>query len=379
MTPIKTDKIFICYPVFKGINQIIFFSKKNIAYKSLFITFFLLSLIVLSSFLDHSLILPGRDIGLIEHPVIWSFIIIQAVIPFSVNSAVTELSNFFSEKEIINSEVDLSYYVSLLHKQVSRNTNLSRVLYFLLVITGFICFVWNSYQNQLPFKFLGCDFWDSIIHTWGYWITRVYKLFLWGVFFPSVIHIQLSILIVLNKLLKNAIAENFFKLNPYHQDDHGGFGKLIKIIINPFIPILVIASVAVLCVLLKHGRLDITSIIGLCILSFLFIVIYFVPALALRRVIKFEKKRQLGEITHTQNGIFYSLLKNNISTNIHEKIETLNGLDPISKQIKDISNWPYLSMIVKIIGIVNTPVLIDMGKKVLPILNSIFGKINISH
>ncbi len=365
----EANKIYEAYPVFK-FNKAIRLFNNHPERQALVVTAIFFLLIILASFIDHTFHLPGTDIGLFEHPAIWTFLILQAIIPLVFKKAVSNFFGFLDGAEIVKEGTDLSKYRTVYTKHVYRKTNAGRVIFVLLITIGLGCFVWNSFQNQDPYRLVGFDFWDSINHVFGYWITRVYKFYLWVLFFPSIVHMHISLLLTLNKLLKDAIEENFFSLKPFHQDEYGGVGKIIKTAIDPCIPVLLLASLSVLSALLIHRQLSVTPIVGICVLSALFVVVYLIPAVTLRKIIQSEKKRQLTEVTQTQNAFFYKLSDTNESGSLFRNLETINGLAPIYKQIKSISSWPYLNSVIKVVGIINLPILMNIAKTLWPILTN---------
>lgn len=362
----EANKIYDAYPVFK-LNKVVGLFKKRPEIQSLAVIVVFFLLIVLASLIDHTFLLPGTGIGLFEHPTIWTFLILQAIIPFTFKKTVGNLFGFLEETDIVKEGTDLSKYRTVFTRHVSRKTNEGRVIYVLLITIGLGCFVWNSFQNQDPYRIVGFDFWDSINHAFGYWITRFYKFYLWVLFFPAIVHMYISLLLTLNKLLKDAMKEHFLSLKPFHQDEYGGLGKIIKTAIDPCIPVLLIASLSLLGALLIHKQLGVTPVVGICVLSALFVVVYLIPAITLRKIIQSEKKRQLTEVTQTQNAFFYKLSDTNESSLLSKNLETINGLAPIYKQIKSISSWPYYSTVLKVIGLINLPTLISLAKTLWPI------------
>lgn len=370
----ELNAVFYNYPIFRFGRKIGFVFRKSIVFQSIFITVISIILILTGSLIDQTLILKGKDVGLLEHPTIWCFLLIQLVTPIYLKKAIGELLSFLKKNDIINSQKDLTGYISLFKKQTSRQMNFSKFSYLILISIGLICFVWNSFQNQSPLKFLGFDFWDSVNHPFGYWITRFYKFYLWLFLLPTIIHMQISILFVLYRLLKDAAKEKLFTLKPYNQDEHAGIGIIIKISIAPPIPILLLGSLSVLCAFLVHGQIETTPVIGLSLLSLLFLLVYLIPAIQLRKIIKAEKKRQLTEITEKQNSLYFTLINKKKDQDESNILETLNSLTAVFDQIKSISSWPYWKFMVKIMAVINIPVIISIGKNLWPAINSILQK-----
>ena len=370
MSSEQTNTVFYNYPVFRLGRRLSFILSKSVNSQSCFMAVLFTVLFLTGSLIDQTLIMKGRDIGLLEHPTTWAFLIIQIIAPIFLNKGVEKLFTFLKKNDIIYSKKELSGYLSLFTKHTSRQANFGKFCYTFLTLVGIICFAWNSFQNQNPLRFLGFDFWDSFNHPFGYWVTRIYKLYLWVFFLPAIIHIHISILFVLHKLLKDSTKENFFVLRPYNQDEHAGVGVIIKIAITPPIPILILGSLSVLGAFIIHGQTGITPLIGLCLVSLLLILIYLIPAIQLRRIIKSEKKRQLTEITEKQNELYFELVKDVKAKNETDILETLNSLTTVFDQVKSISIWPYWKSMLKIVGIINIPVIISIGKSLWPVIKS---------
>lgn len=361
----------LSYPVFRIIDKTIVWKNKSLPIKTLIISGVIVILIICGAYLDKSIILEGDNIGLIEHPVIWALIILQCLLPFYLKEAVSLLNNFLKSNENIALGFDLSRYRRVFENSISRKTNISRFIYTLFVTIGFISFAWNSYQNQLPEKFLGFDFWDSINHPFGYWITRLYKAYTWILFFPACLHIQFSIVVTSFKVLKSVQKQKSFILKPYHQDRYGGGGEIIKVVIKPFIPVLILASISTLGVFFIHQKLGITPIASLFGLSILFIITYLLPAFQLNSLIKSEKKTKLIEISQKQDEIYSSIIDAKDSIQISQKVELLDSLKSVSQQIKSISNWPHLGLFIKLITLTNITTVISIAKSITPFISNV--------
>ncbi len=367
----QINATFYNYPAFRLGKRVAFFFRESVIKQSVFLGALFFVFFIIGALIDQTLIMKGRDVGLFEHPTIWAFLVIQMTAPYFFKKSIEKLFLFLKGNDIIDSKIELSSYSSLFKQQVSRQMNFSKFSYVTLLVVGFICFAWNSFQNQAPLKFLGFDFWDSFYHPFGYWITRVYKFYLWVFFLPAIIHIHISILFLLRKLLIDAGKDNFFILKPYNQDEYAGVGIIIKIAINPPIPVLILGSISLLGAFFIHGQIGITPVIGLCLLSLLFFLVYLIPAIQLRKIIKAEKKRQLSEITEKQNSLYFTLVKKDKPEN---EFDNLNSLTTVFEQVKSISVWPYWKFMLKIVGVINIPLIITIGKNLWPLISKVFQK-----
>ncbi len=372
MKILENTDFFYNYSIFQFGKKVSFLFKKSVFGQSCFIASLFILLLVIGSLLDHTLLMEGINVGLLEHSTFWGFIVMQIIAPWFLQKSINKLLGFLKGNDVIDASKDLTTYISLLNKHTLKQTNISRLSFAIISLIGLACFAWNSFQNQEPLRFLGFDFWDSSNHFFGYWLTRVYKLYMWVFFLPAIIHIHLSSLFVLYKLLHEARREKFFKLMPYSQDEHAGAGEIIKIAINPPIPIMLVGFASVVSAFFIHGHISITPIIGLSLMSLLLIIIYLIPAIQLRNIIKSEKKNQLDDIARKQNALYFELVKYEKSILKPDDLETLNTLSSVFNQVKLISVWPYWKSILKVVGIINIPLIISLLKNVWPALKTVF-------
>src|SRR5437016_2123985 len=108
--------------------------------------------ILIGSFIDGSLILPGRSIGLLEHPGIWIFFVLQIALPLSIKRSLKKL---LKERAQLR-EISMSneHYADLVIKPLldflRLKTRESRLIATVLYSVGVAAFVWNTYQDELP-------------------------------------------------------------------------------------------------------------------------------------------------------------------------------------------------------------------------------------
>lgn len=55
------------------------------------ITALLAAALLIGSIVDRSLILEGRNLGLLEHPAIWAFLVLQIALPLSIKRSIQKL------------------------------------------------------------------------------------------------------------------------------------------------------------------------------------------------------------------------------------------------------------------------------------------------
>ena len=327
-----------------------------------------------SSFIDNSFFLNSPNIGLFQHPSIWTFFLIQALVPFSLQQST---KRFLRMPHWKNSIIHKKYFDQQFDKEtkifindIKRKTLISKSIFISLFTFGLISFIWNTYQNQAPIKFLGFDFWDSYNYPFGYWATRVYKFYIWCLFLPSVIHAYLFVIIRTLSVLNKSYSLKLLSVEPYHFDNNGGVSVFLKNIVNPTIPVLFITSLLSIFVFVIHEKFDLTSIASLIIASCFLLIFYFIPAIKIRKIIKKDKQRQLAEIAQKQKKILNEIITIESSDEMKNKFELISTLQEISNKIKSVPNWPNHKFILKILTIAYSPTVFNVLIKImLPLLN----------
>lgn len=153
-------------------------------------------------------------------------------------------------------------------------------------------------------------------------------------------------------------------LDPYHSDGEGGLGVLVDTVINPMVPIVLASSLLTVAAFWVHGKYDITTIGGLAMTIALLLLIYFVPAISLRRAIIDEKRRQHEHVCKIQRTMYSDLLAAKVTTELlKEQTSALVSLADLSKRITAISQWPQIARIWRLAAIALGSPLLGWGFK----------------
>lgn len=352
------------YHIVKFWTTGLYFSKLN-AYIALLFALVL----TIAAKLDQTIFLDEHPVGFLEHPAIFVFLLSQAVLPFFVERGLVSFLRLSERSDtVLSPEVaqkELPRYCSWLRESIVLRTNTGRVVYVVFVIAGFAFFAWNSFQNQLPYTLVGKDFWDSALHPWGYWSTRLYKFYVWLVVAPLLAHAQVMLVIAMKNFLLSAVRQRGLTLEPYHADGCGGVKVFIDSVLSPMIPVVISAVLLTLSAFFVHRKYDVTTIGGLLLACALFIFVYLVPAVTLRKCISLEKARQLAEVTETQNKL-YSIVKHDgsDSSRVSEALGIIGDLSEVCRQISGIPNWPQLARVVKVASIAASSPIIALVAKI---------------
>lgn len=322
----------------------------------------------LAAWRENTLIMPGADVGLLEHPGIWLFLIAQMVIPFVVNRSLSAFRGFRKDGDSpLTSDFQRAHFGGVVRgvtRSLCRSNRRSRTLYQLLMLLGFTAWTWNTYQNQDPLRFLHFDFWDSVRHPWGYWLTRFYKLYVWVLVGPAIVHAQVCLVRGARNLFAAATGSHGIVLDPYHTDGEGGLGALINTVINPMVPIVLASSMLTVAAFWVHQKYDITTMGGLAMTVALLLLIYFVPAVSLRRAILDEKRRQQEHVCKIQRTMYCDLIESKLTPDLlKEQTAALVSLADLSARIGAISQWPQISRIWRLAALAVSSPLVGWGIK----------------
>lgn len=307
---------------------------------------------------DSTLFLPGRDVGFLEHPAIFAFLLAQCVLPYSAARGLRlfALTPKWSRGILDSAYLDEQFvpHSEFLRNCVYRRNNIGSASFNLLIFVGFLAFAWNSIANQSPYRFAGFDFWDSSLHFWGYLSTRIYKFYMWVMFFPAVLHSTLIMLVCMRRIVARAAAENKLSLEPYHPDGCGGVKVFMDSVLKPFVPALGISSALAFAAVLIHRKIDVTTVGALGLVCITFATLYLVLATALRRAIRLEKNRQLRSISELQNAQFFNLIRGQTAFSPADTNTTISSLSDLARHVKNLPNWPQLRFVVRVISLASS-------------------------
>jgi hypothetical protein len=322
------------------------------------------STILIGSVIDGSLILGGRNVGLLQHPGIWALLGLQIALPLSIRHSLKKLLKVRARiREIAKCDGKISDLVTApLLGFLRLEDGESRITATVIYCAGLTAFVWNTYQNQHPGMIIPFDFWDSKNYFWGFWITRVYKLYLFGWLLPYIAVIHIGILIVILRLIRQARVSGRLKLITFHPDGVGGLGFVPSLVTTPIIVTLLMSSIPTAAAFEVHRAADVTPLMALTIIILSTVIAYIIPILFLRSdivVLKRETIRRLRLLQQTyyskiidgQDLDFEALKRGN---------EALDYFEKVCTRVQSISNYPHLKLLLRYIGLALTPSIISL-------------------
>jgi hypothetical protein len=337
---------------------------------------------LLAGRLDHSWILPGQDVGLLEHPALWGFPLLQIIVPLCIRQSLQKFQQARLHKgEIKKVEGKPSALVQPLRKFLGWHDKASKIAATVIYLVGFTAIAWNTIQNQRPGIVVPYDFWDSKHFLWGFVYTRFYKLYLFGWFLPYIGMIQAGILIVTLRFVRRARVTGKLRLFPFHPDGVGGLDFVASLISTPVIITLVVGSLATAVVFFAHGGIAVTPIMALVVLIGWAFLAYFVPILFLRSDIVAMKREALEKLRGLQQENYWQITQ----THGHDVEmlgkgkEALDYFDKVCTNIQAISNYPHLRRLLSLFSLSLLPSFVQIGIKLYQNVGPLLGPLLKAH
>lgn len=338
--------------------------------------------ILIGSAIDRSLILPGRSIGLLEHPGIWIFFVLQVALPISVRYSLKTLIKADSKiREVTKSNGKMSdLVIRPLIDFLRLKDRESKFAATIIYSAGLAAFVWNTYQNEFPGVIMPYDFWDSKNFLFGFWLTRVYKLYMLGWFLPYIGMVHVGILVVVLRVIRRARVSGKLKLIPFHHDGVGGLGFVPGLVTTPIIVTVLVSSVSTAAAFEVHRAADVTPIMGLTIIILATGIAYVIPILVLRADIVAMKQEAIEKLRLLQQT-YYSKIVDGGKIDF-EKVrngnEALDYFEKVCARIQAISNYPHLKRLLGYMALAITPsiatLIIKSFEDVAPIIRPLLRK-----
>jgi len=315
--------------------------------------------VFVGSILDDSLFLPGRNIGLLEHPGIWAFFGIQIALPIALRHSLKELLNARTSLRAVgalNGKTSIQVVAPLvryLNLKDRKGKGVAAVLYGF----GLVAFVWNTYQNQLPGIVIPYDFWDSKTFHFGFWITRIYKFYMFVWLLPYIALLHIAILAVALRLIRAARISGKLKLLPFHPDGVGGLGFLPELVTRPLVVAVLLGVLPTAGAFYIHRAADVTPLMGLTVLLFAVAVAYFVPILALRSDIVSTKRAMIEKLRWKQQASFSHVFESQKFDfdALKSGNESIECFEKLCAAIKNVSNYPHLRRLAGVVTLAMTP------------------------
>lgn len=334
-------------------------------------------ILLLGSGFDGGLVLTGRNVGMLQHPGIWAFFCLQVALPLSIRRSMTRLLRAHSKLRALGAldrdwpDATIGPLLRFLNLRDPESKFVATVLY----CVGLAAFVWNTYQNQRPGIVVPYDFWDSKTYVFGFWLTRLYKLYLFGWLLPYIALVHIAVLVVVLRLIRKARIAGQLKLMLFHPDGVGGFGFVPGLVTTPITVAMLISSLPTAAAFEVHRAADVTPLIGLAIVLLSAGIGYIVPVLALRSDLVALKRSMLSQVGEQQQAYYTSIIEHgNVDfESIRAGNEGIKYFESVSSAIRSLSNYPHLRRLVGYMGLAITPSVISLvlklGEGLIPVIH----------
>jgi hypothetical protein len=337
--------------------------------------------VLVGSVMDHTLFLNGRSVGLLEHPAIWAFFGLQIALPLCMRQSVR---NLVRSRKLLDGPPQLQRVagattINRVIESIRLRNNSGRFVAAIFYCVGLVAFVWNTYQNQLPGIIVPYDFWDSANHQWGYWITRLYKLYLFVGLLPYIALVHFAVLSAALQVLRERRTRGELRLQPFHPDGTGGFGFVPRLVTTPIAVTLMFAAIPVAGAIHVHRAADVTPVMGVILIVGGALIAYLLPIFYLRTDILAMKRDTLGRLRSLQqtyanvdpsSGFDFEALRRGS--------EALEYFDKVCARVTSISSYPHLPRMAKYIGLALTPTAASLAIKfyetLSPVIIPILGR-----
>ncbi len=227
-------------------------NKKEVAFENLshshsaLIALTFTSMFLVIGFFEKNLFLGDDNKGLLQHPVIWCFLLINLILTTVIKHIKKDLFNK------VGIETEQKIITSANHLLI--NSKIMAVVFELIMLVGFMFFVGNSLQNAKLINPLPFDFWDSLNYPVSYIVSRVYKLYLYAYFFPR----QLKYIFIFVYSMKKQMEIDENKIKEYPLQNYIQLNELCNAGINVLTSLILPIILYTTLVFFVHDRVDIT-------------------------------------------------------------------------------------------------------------------------
>ncbi|TAJ33647.1 hypothetical protein [Bosea sp. (in: a-proteobacteria)] len=242
---------------------------------------------------DNALWLPGRDIGLLEHPGIPTILVADSVALALLGFAARRFLRLPGRLPVS----DAPSSRRLLRRAVSRGRSVlllrgrAGALFWFAAGVGTLFWLQNALQTRRALEFYGHDVFDSSAHPASYVVFRVVLWGSWAILYPYVAVAFLGISGTVYRATATLARRGRLTYRAFHPDRSGGYATIGDISFATIMAILALyTSLAV--VIVTHHRLNILQISGLAILSVALVLLTFFIAWPVGRFMWRRQRRE---------------------------------------------------------------------------------------
>jgi hypothetical protein len=267
-------------------------------------------ILLAAAIVDENFWLPGRGIGLLQHPGIPAIILADFIV-LGLAAMIARKFMRLVTKLPVNSQASNRRY---LRRAVTRGRAAillnGRALRLFLLCAGFALLFWigNAIQTLNPVRFYGNDVFDSYYHTASYTAFRIVLGISWILVYPYCVVVIFAVAGNIYLVTRTLQRHKRLFYSTFHPDRSGGFSFVGDI---NFLVIMMMLSlyVALITVIHTHQKLNILQISGFVILSVSFLILTFLiswPTISF--LIKKRRSMMLGGYKTAHSSSTQSIL-----------------------------------------------------------------------
>lgn len=262
--------------------------------------------VFVGSHLDGTLFLPGVGDGFFEHYGVWAILATDPLLIIAAGLAYRRFIIAFDTLPLASAQKAKGNFSDLFddHLDFLNMVAHSRYVYFLLVVTGFLCWLNNLRQTVDPVEIYGNDVFDSYQYYWGYLANKLNLFSSWVLVYPLVGFLLVCMSVSTRQVLRQLALTNDLAPNVLHPD--GCYGMLNLGVLNLSLLLPYLLSYGVIFALLSTHEAQYFSIVAALVgLTAVMIAASFLtigPITGLGKSVRKETFKKLKEKSETYNG-----------------------------------------------------------------------------
>lgn len=262
--------------------------------------------VFVGSYLDGTLYLPGVGDGFLEHYGVWAILATDPLLIIAAGLAYRRFIIAFDTLPLASTEKAKSAFSDLFdgHLDFLNMVARSRYVYFLLVATGFLCWLNNLRQTVDPIEIYGNDVFDSYQYYWGYLANKLNLFSSWVLVYPLVGFLLVCMSVSTRQVLRQLAQTSDLAPNVLHPD--GCYGMLNLGVLNLSLLLPYLLSYGVIFALLSTHETQyfsiVAALVGLTIVMIAASFLTIGPITGLGKTVRAETFKKLQEKSETYNG-----------------------------------------------------------------------------
>lgn len=246
--------------------------------------------LVATCYVDHALWLPGKGIGLFEHPGMMS-ILVGDIVLFLLCVKSGSMSRKIGQRLPSNNGLLTRRYFRIYYwTRFFGKRRLFTKLFLFLSLVGAIGLANQTVRLSNPNAYYGHDTFDSWYHPYTFWLSRATLFTSWCVVIPLFFTYLLMHIFSISNFMRTCTDRHVGTFDPRHPDRCGGYAFYGWLDTIYFFGIAVVLFEAT-AMLVTHGRITIGSLSAIMVATAASILISFWSIAGVFRAVKTQERR----------------------------------------------------------------------------------------